>query len=93
MTEYTLPELNRAIELICSRIRFINVKLISNKIYNNAINLVSNIDIDDIEFVALTDHVSGKLWSGDKVLRVGLGKKGWNKFTSTEELYTRVLKN
>lgn len=54
--------------------------------------LVENIDIDDTEFVALTTHIHGRLWSGDKVLQNGLINKGWSKFVSTKELYQFIHK-
>jgi hypothetical protein len=42
--------------------------------------------------VALTEHIKGRLWSGDKELQKGLTKKGWNKFITTDELYERITK-
>ncbi|WP_373496022.1 hypothetical protein [Aquiflexum sp.] len=48
-------------------------------------------DIDDTEFVALTEHIKGKIWSGDRVLKKGLEEKGWNKLISIEEIL-KVLK-
>jgi predicted nucleic acid-binding protein len=51
-----------------------------------------DVDEDDCEFVALTDHIIGKLWSGDKQLVKGLLKKNWNNFISTEELYEILIK-
>lgn len=46
-----------------------------------------DVDIDDTEFVALTEHSKSKLWSGDKELIKGLTKKKWLKFISTKELF------
>jgi predicted nucleic acid-binding protein len=89
---YSDEELERIIELITKKIRFINVQLIANKSYAIAENLTREIDIDDTEFVALTEHIKGKLWSGDKELRKGLIKQGWHKFISTDELFT-IIKN
>lgn len=49
-------------------------------------------DDDDTEFVALTDHIHGRLWSGDRELQKGLKSKGWNKFISTTDLTELILK-
>ena len=92
LTDYTDHELDRIISLVTNRIRFINVKLIPIKMYENAENLCSSIDIDDTEFVALTNHIKGKLWSGDKELKDGLIQKNWRKFITTEELL-KIVQN
>ncbi len=92
LTDYSDYELNRMISLISSKIRFINVKLIPKTVYNKAESLTYDIDEDDCEFVALTDHTKGKLWSGDKELKKGLLKKNWKKFISTEELFEIMIK-
>jgi predicted nucleic acid-binding protein len=80
-------EIERVIALVLNKIRFINLKLISKDCYDIAESLTQDVDIDDTEFVALTDHIKGKLWSDDKGLQKGLKKKGWNKFISTEDLF------
>ena len=92
LTDYSEQELNRMINFITNKIRFINSNLISKDIYIIAEALTSDIDIDDCEFVALTDHIKGKLWSGDKRLIKGLLTKKWTKFVGTEDLYKLILK-
>jgi predicted nucleic acid-binding protein len=89
LTDYSHIELNRVIKLITGRIRFINVKLISKDSFRRAELLTHDVDIDDTEFVALTEHIKGKFWSGDKELQHGLMKKGWHKFVTTDELHNK----
>jgi len=83
-------DLNNSIKLITSKIRFINVKLISKESFNKALKLTEDVDIDDTEFIALTEHIKGKLWTGDKELQKGLQKKDWNKFITIEEMTERL---
>ncbi len=90
ISKYSDQELNRLISLITSRIRFINIRLIPQDLYLKAEQLTKEIDIDDTEFVALTTHIKGRLWSGDRTLQTGLQKKGWTKFVSTDELYKLI---
>jgi len=87
LSDYTEHDLNRVIKLITGRIRFINIRLIPKGSYMFAESISQDVDIDDTEFVALTEHIAGKLWSGDKELQKGLLQKGWDKFISTDELY------
>jgi predicted nucleic acid-binding protein len=92
ISNYSDSDLERIIALIINKIRFINVRLIPKESYEFAESLTYDIDIDDTEFVALTEHIRGKLWSGDKKLQKGLKKKGWNKFISTDELIEKTHK-
>ena len=88
--DYTDIELNKSISLITSRVRFIDANLIPSSVFVNSQKLLLDIDPDDTEFVALTTHIRGLLWSGDKILQNGLIKKGWNKFVSTDVLYRLI---
>ena len=92
LSDYSDQELNRVIKLITNRIRIIDIRLVSKESYKHAEVLTVNVDIDDTEFVALTEHIRGKFWSGDIELQRGLMKKGWNKFITTDELYEKTIK-
>ena len=92
LAKYSNEEFEITVRLITSKIKFIDLNLIPQIILDSAEKLVSEIDADDTEFVALTDHIRGRLWSGDRELQKGLKSKGWNKFISTSELIELSLK-
>lgn len=91
LSGYTDVELKRVLAFFSRRIRFINLKLIPKNIFEKTLVLTKDVDIDDTEFVALTEHIRGKFWSGDKALQKGLKGKGWNKFITTDEL-SKIIK-
>jgi predicted nucleic acid-binding protein len=88
---YDDGDYKRIFTLFTRRIRFINVQLIKKQNFLSALSLTEDLDIDDTEFVALTEHIKGKFWSGDRVLKRGLEEKGWKKLITTEEIL-KVLK-
>jgi len=92
ISKYSEIELHKASTLIISKIKFINVQLIPRNLFVAAEKLTSDIDVDDTEFVALTEHIRGKLWTGDKELIRGLKKKNWEKLVSTDELYKLIVR-
>lgn len=92
LSKYSEIELHRAVSLIKNKIKFINVELIPRIIFAKAEELTKNVDIDDTEFVALTEHIRGKLWTGDKELIKGMKRQKWNTLISTDELYKIIIK-
>lgn len=76
-----------------NKLTFINEELIPKKIWIESETLLNNIDIDDIDFVALTKHLKGKLWTGDKVLYNGLKEKGFKNVISSDEVMTILKKH
>ena len=89
---YSTKEFDAVLRIFTSRIRFINPILIPKAIFEASLQLTQDIDIDDTEFVALTEHIKGYLWSGDHVLRKGLERKKWKRFIQTEQLILKLEK-
>jgi predicted nucleic acid-binding protein len=48
--------------------------------------LLIDVDLDDVPFLAMAKNLNAKLWTGDKKLIKGLKKKGFNDIVSTEDL-------
>ena len=71
---------------VFSKINFINEELIPEKVWLAAEDIARNIDIDDSDFIALTKHLNGYLWTGDKELYTGLKKKNFKHLFNTTEL-------
>ena len=92
ISKYSEIELHKVSTLIISKIKFISVQLIPRNLFIAAEKLTRDIDIDYTEFVALTEHIRGKLWTGDKELIRGLKKKKWEKLISTDELYKLIVR-
>ncbi|MBN2819889.1 MAG: hypothetical protein JXP36_13005 [Bacteroidales bacterium] len=88
---FTNQQFRQSFQSITNRITFVDEILISDKDLNKAIGLVAEIDENDALFVALTNHLNGKLWTGDKKLTSGLKKKGFSKTISSNELYEQFL--
>ncbi|MCF8371488.1 MAG: hypothetical protein K9H64_07690 [Bacteroidales bacterium] len=85
-------EIRKSISVIAKKIKFVDVHFIPEKVFQYCEDLLIDVDLDDTEFVALTEHIHGRLWTGDKVLKRRLMQKNWNKFISTEELGSIITK-
>lgn len=79
-------QLEIATRVFSKRINFIDARIIPCKILNSAEKLMQYCDKDDIEFVALTNYLKGKLWTGDKRLINCLGNAKWNRVMSISEI-------
>jgi predicted nucleic acid-binding protein len=71
---------------LLDKLRFINEEIIPAEVWNSAEELVKNIDIDDIDFVALTQFLNAVLWTGDKVLYNSLKQIEFQNIVNTAEL-------
>ena len=83
LTEVETEELEY---LTTENLRFINEKIIPTKSIQLSEDLIHHIDPGDIPFLALTIHLKGKLWTGDKKLIEGLKSKGFKDYISTQEI-------
>jgi predicted nucleic acid-binding protein len=79
-------QLDESLFALYNRITFINENLIPRKIWEESEHLVKDIDIDDIDFIALTKHLKATLWTGDKALYLKLQKKGFDNILTTSRL-------
>lgn len=86
ISKLTDKELQESLFRLFTKIHFINEEQISEKIWLKAEKLTTDIDIDDTDFVALTEYLNGILWTGDKELYNGLKNKGFTKVINTQEL-------
>jgi predicted nucleic acid-binding protein len=86
VTGLTKSELRNQLSLLQKKIKVVDVRLIPKSYIKSAINILQDIDLDDVEYVALTEHIKGKLWTGDKILIKGLQRKGWDKFISVRDI-------
>jgi predicted nucleic acid-binding protein len=73
-------------EQIYGQIRFISEEQIPFSFWKNAIPIVRDIDMDDIAFVALTEYLDAKLWTGDKKLLAGIKERGYLNALTTDEI-------
>src|SRR5690606_24333884 len=68
ISKLTDVELETAYDKMLTRLTFINEELIPPGDWKKAETMVMDIDIDDIDFVALSRFLKGSLWTGDKLL-------------------------
>jgi predicted nucleic acid-binding protein len=72
--------------LIYKNIDFIDEGQIPKKYRVQAYDLVKDIDLNDIVFVALNEYQKSILWTGDKVLISGLKEIGYDRAITTDEM-------
>ncbi|MCC5922064.1 MAG: hypothetical protein JJU23_15415 [Cyclobacteriaceae bacterium] len=88
---FTNEQFTKSYEIITKRITFVDEILISDNELIKSHALVADIDENDALFVALTNHLNGKLWTGDKKLIAGLQRKGYPNTLSTHKLYEKFI--
>jgi len=72
--------------LVCKDINFISDEQINDEFWHEAFDLVKDVDLKDIHYVAFAKQFKCKIWSGDKRLIAGLKDKGFDKALTTGDL-------
>ena len=65
-SNYSNDQFQNIFQLIINNIQFINDVILSDNEIADALELVKDIDENDTLFIALSDHLESKLWTGDK---------------------------
>ncbi len=89
LLDYTKISENELIELenyIMHQITFINEYLLPEELIQHTKNLLLDIDLFDVSFIALATHLNAKLWTGDKKLYIPLREKGYENIILTSDL-------
>lgn len=87
MSKLDSIQIEESKNLIFSKIEFISEEIIPFEYWKEAANIVRDVDMDDIAFVALSKYLGDVLlWTGDKKLLEGIKSKGFNEGISTDEL-------
>ncbi len=84
LTGYSETDLDFQQRILFKRIDLIDLELIQQSTWENAILLTENVDEFDTPFIALAMELNTPLWTGDKKLIKGLNKKGVNWILTTE---------
>ncbi|MCD4789075.1 MAG: hypothetical protein K8R37_03665 [Bacteroidales bacterium] len=87
ITGLTKNEIEKIQLRIMKKITFISEEQISKESWTKANDIVKDIDQKDAPYVAFSDFLGIKIWTGDKPLRKGLLKKGYDLTIKTDELY------
>ena len=72
---------------LCKDITFISEEQIGHNFWIEAPELVKDVDLDDIHYVAYAKQFKCKIWSGDKKLINGLRAKGFVNIFTTDDIF------
>jgi predicted nucleic acid-binding protein len=86
LTHLSTNELDELEFLLTKNITFINEELIPKQIIFETEDKLTEIDLNDTPFVALTKYLNGILWTGDKQLIAGLDSKKFIEIITTNQL-------
>ncbi len=86
ISKLSLNEVNEFLLLITKNLIVIDERLIPENLKSKALELVEDIDIKDLPFIALSLYLDAKILTGDKKLINGLKNKGFKNIIELKEL-------
>lgn len=90
LSKLTEQDTRAIIELVYTRITFIDDGQIPIKTYSEASRLVRDVDEFDVQFVALTKYMDEILWTGDRKLYRHLLKMGFDQVVTFEDIWDEI---
>lgn len=87
LTGFSDIHYDKLIDMLFDKVSTFDEEMIPEFQYEIAYKLCRDIDEDDLFFVALSNHINAKLWTGDKKLITGLKEKGFNQIIETKEMF------
>lgn len=79
-TKLSRSEVFELLSIIINRVKFYEEDLISVGNWTEAFRLCRDVDEKDTPYIALALEFDGLIWTNDSELKIGLKKKGFDKF-------------
>ncbi|MDO5522641.1 MAG: PIN domain-containing protein [Bacteroidia bacterium] len=92
-TGITKQAAGKTLKNITKNVTFYAADDVPTHLFQEAVQIVRDIDIDDAPFVALHLFKRHKIWTGDTALINGLKNKGYNICITTQELRKKIYKS
>lgn len=86
ITGLTDDEFLEIYDLILKNVILLNHSILPKKDFKKALAYCQDIDPDDTIFVAFSEYLNAKLWTGDNKLIKGLKSKGFNEVVTTKDI-------
>jgi len=90
LTKLTEGQVQELINLVYSKISFLDEQLLPKKDLQKAFDLIGDLDKKDLPFVALSIHLKAHLWTGDKAIYRALKKRDHRYIIDTSELLSKI---
>jgi len=90
LTGLTPVEVLHLQHAVCSSILFISEEQTLPDALSKADEMVKDVDPKDAFYIALSVQFKSPIWSGDKKLIAGLEQKGFDRFITTDQLFSII---
>lgn len=91
LSGFSKSKIDEKINHLYKHIHFLDDIILHPEIIKTAFELVKDIDLNDLIYIALSLQLDAVIWTGDKKLINGMTKKGFNNFISTDDMNTILI--